>query len=203
MRKLVPIFLCVLLAVACSDDYMIIGGKPAAHGDQPAARYSKEDFQRVVRKARDYFVENDRSLPFMRNRHLRFIDVKYGLARRYSYKGGFVIEIPVVNRPIKINTRKDWMRGRFTRSVVRLQYDDQENIININYINQIPTKEYYASHTTATYFDHLVGREDYYDKDDNFLGSFYKRSAKEHKIWKNNTKDIYPGDSIKEVVFPY
>lgn len=48
MKRLLPILFCVLLTMACSDDFTDIGSRPSAVSAEGEA-------YRVVRKARSYF----------------------------------------------------------------------------------------------------------------------------------------------------
>lgn len=74
MKSLLPILFCVLLTMACSDDFTDIGSRPSAVSAEGEA-------YRVVRKARSYFKQNEKRLPFMQDRALRFTDFRYGLSR--------------------------------------------------------------------------------------------------------------------------
>lgn len=69
---------CVLLTMACSDDFTDIGSRPSAVSAEGEA-------YRVVRKARSYFKQNEKRLPFMQDRVLRFTDFRYDLNNRISY----------------------------------------------------------------------------------------------------------------------
>lgn len=72
MKRLLPILFCVLLTMACSDDFTDIGSRPS-----PAVSAEGEAY-RVVRKARSYFKQNEKRLPFMQDRALRFTDFGMG-----------------------------------------------------------------------------------------------------------------------------
>lgn len=102
MKRLLPILFCVLLAMACSDDFTDIGSRPSAVSAEGEA-------YRVVRKARSYFKQNEKRLPFMQDRALRFTDFRYGLSRRFVNEDGFYIEIPVIRGLITSNRRADWV----------------------------------------------------------------------------------------------
>ena len=78
MKSLLPILFCVLLTMACSDDFTDIGSRPSAVSAEGEA-------YRVVRKARSYFKQNEKRLPFIQDRALRFTDFRYDLNNRISY----------------------------------------------------------------------------------------------------------------------
>lgn len=195
MKRLLPILFCVLLAMACSDDFTDIGSRPSAVSAEGEA-------YRVVRKARSYFKQNEKRLPFMQDRALRFTDFRYGLSRRFVNEDGFYIEIPVIRGLITSNRRADWVRGQKSRVAVRVQFDGRENITKINYVWLEPTEDYYAAHTDSVYYNHFVGKEDVYSKENVLLGVFRHRSPLTRTTWEPDSNGIYPGDSIPEVIIP-
>lgn len=85
---------------------------------------------------------------------------------------------------------------------VRVQFDGRENITKINYVWLEPTEDYYAAHTDSVYYNHFVGKEDVYSKENVLLGVFRHRSPLTRTTWEPDSNGIYPGDSIPEVIIP-
>lgn len=155
---------------------------------------------RMARMVRGYFKRNANNMQFMHCRQLNFVDLKYGLIRKYSNDEGVFLEIPVIRGLLNSNKREDWIMNQTMRASVLVQLDNDENITKINYIEQNPTEEYYNQHSKLLYYDMFTGVEDVYDVENKHIGSFGRLLPLSRTTWLPDSNGVYPGDTIPEVI---
>lgn len=155
---------------------------------------------RMARMVREYFKRNANNMQFMHCRQLNFVDLKYGLIRKYSNDEGVFLEIPVIRGLLNSNKREDWIMNQIMRASVLVQLDNDENITKINYIEQNPTEEYYNQHSKLLYYDMFTGVEDVYDVENKHIGSFGRLLPLSRTTWLPDSNGVYPGDTIPEVI---
>lgn len=163
-----------------------------------------------INNAIKYTKKNEKQMLFLTSRGYKWNDLKYGLSRRLTYQGKLMLQIPIIEgRLVSADVSKS-LYGQANRAYVLFVFDNAGKITTIDYIEQIPSKDYQHANNGKLYYQDFQGIQDEYDIQGNYLGYYNVRNgltrmSTEPEDTMSNDSLLIDGGELPggEVVAPY
>lgn len=175
--------------------------------------YKKSEQRKTItclNNAIKYTKENEKQITFLTSRGYKWNDLKYGLSRRLTHQGKLMLQIPVIAGRLTSPDISQSLYGQANRAYVLFVFDNAGKITTIDYIEQIPSKDYRTVNNGKLYYQDFQGIQDEYDIQGNYLGYYNVRNGLTRM--STEPEDTMPNDSLLidggelpggEVVAPY
>ena len=133
--------------------------------------YKKSEQRKTItclNNAIKYTKENEKQITFLTSRGYKWNDLKYGLSRRLTHQGKLMFQIPVIAGRLTSPDISQSLYGQANRAYVLFVFDNAGKITTIDYIEQIPSKDYRTVNNGKLYYQDFQGIQDEYDIQGNY-----------------------------------
>lgn len=121
-------------------------------------------------RAFDFIQQHVDGLMFLKVRALTARDMKYGLAQQMTYKGRTFLKIPVFRGVIVPGAHVIESLRETARQSVVLMFDGKDEILAVDFMDELPEYVYAREHLNELYYRNFVGDVNIYNNDNVHIG---------------------------------